>query len=52
MTTFEDIITVLKEGYAHLFEDDLLAEINQVETFKDVPTGHKLMGIEEYAKSI
>ncbi len=50
MTTFEDMITELKEGYGHVFEDDLLAEINEVGTFKDVPAGHKLMEIGAYVR--
>jgi CRP/FNR family transcriptional regulator len=29
----------LKNNYEHLFEDTLLNEINQVETFKEIPEG-------------
>lgn len=39
-------------SYGHLFENDLLEEINQVGTFKEIPEGHKLIEIGEYIKSM
>ena len=46
------MIQELKDSYGHLFEDDLLQEINQVGTFKDVPAGMKLMEIGQYVRSM
>lgn len=46
------MIQELQESYGHLFEDKLLQEINQVGTFKDVPSGMKLMEIGEYVRSM
>lgn len=46
------MIQELKLSYGHLFENDLLEEINQVGTFKEIPEGHKLIEIGEYIKSM
>lgn len=42
----------LKEGYGNLFEKDLIDEIVQVGTLKEVPEGYKLMDIGEYVKGM
>ncbi|MGB1211705.1 CRP/FNR family transcriptional regulator [Lacinutrix venerupis] len=42
----------LKEQYGYLFEDELLQEINNVGTYKDVPEGFKLIEIGDYIKSM
>jgi len=42
------MIQDLKENYDHLFEKELINEILQVGTFKEIPAGHKLMDIGEY----
>ena len=42
----------LKENYGHIFEDELLQEINKVGTFKEVPAGTKLIEIGDYVKSM
>ncbi|SHJ05830.1 Crp/Fnr family transcriptional regulator [Pseudozobellia thermophila] len=42
----------LKDNYAHIFEDALLREINQVATYKEVPEGFKLIEIGEFIKSM
>ncbi|KJD34616.1 Crp/Fnr family transcriptional regulator [Tamlana nanhaiensis] len=46
------MIQELKNNYGHLFENDLLTEINQVGTFKEVPEGFKMINIGEYVKSM
>jgi CRP/FNR family transcriptional regulator len=46
------MIQELKDNYGHLFEDELLGEINQVGTFKDIPEGFKMMEIGEYVRSM
>jgi CRP/FNR family transcriptional regulator len=46
------MIQELRASYGHLFEDDLLVEINQVGTFKEVQAGVKLMDIGEYVRSM
>ena len=46
------MITELKDNYGHLFEDDLLIEINQVGTFKEIPEGFKLMEIGQYVRAM
>ncbi|XLS30723.1 Crp/Fnr family transcriptional regulator [Flavobacteriaceae bacterium M23B6Z8] len=46
------MIDELKSKYGHLFEDDLLQEINQTGTFKEVPEGFKLIEIGEYIRSM
>ncbi|MFK7811591.1 MAG: Crp/Fnr family transcriptional regulator [Maribacter sp.] len=46
------MIQELKEGYGHIFEKELINEILQVGTFKEVPEGFKLMEIGEYVKGM
>ncbi|MAO09128.1 MAG: Crp/Fnr family transcriptional regulator [Alteromonas sp.] len=46
------MIQELKNSYGHLFENDLIEEINQVGTFKEVPEGFTLIEIGEYIKSM
>lgn len=46
------MIKELKDNYGHLFEGDLLNEINQVGTFKEVPEGFKMMEIGDYIKAM
>ncbi len=46
------MIQHLKESYGHLFEDELLQEINQFGAFKEIPEGFKLMEIGQYIKSM
>jgi CRP/FNR family transcriptional regulator len=46
------MIEELRESYGYLFEEDLIVEINQVGTFKEIPAGHKLIDIGDYVKSI
>ncbi|MEZ4857280.1 MAG: Crp/Fnr family transcriptional regulator [Flavobacteriaceae bacterium] len=46
------MIQELKNSYGHLFETELLEEINQVGTFKDVPQDFTLIEIGEYIKSM
>jgi CRP/FNR family transcriptional regulator len=46
------MIKELKDNYGHLFEDELLNEINQVGTFKEVPEGFKMIDIGNYVKAI
>lgn len=42
----------LKENYGHIFEEELLNEINQVAVFKEISEGAKLMEIGDYIKSM
>lgn len=42
----------LKENYGHIFEEELLNEINQVAVFKEISEGAKMMEIGEYIKSM
>lgn len=42
----------LKENYGHLFEDDLLQEINNAGTYKEVHQGDELIRIGQYIKSM
>jgi CRP/FNR family transcriptional regulator len=42
----------LTEHYGHIFEEELLNEINEVGTFKDVSEGEKLMEIGQYIKAM
>jgi len=42
----------LRDNYGHLFEDDLLNEIAQVGTYKEIPAGFKLIEIGEYIKGM
>lgn len=46
------MIQELKESYGRLFEKELIEEIVQVGTFKEVPEGFKLMDIGEYIKGM
>lgn len=46
------MIDELIQSYGHLFERELLEEINQVGTFKEIPEGHKLIEIGEYIRSM
>ncbi|WP_340066378.1 Crp/Fnr family transcriptional regulator [Ascidiimonas aurantiaca] len=46
------MIQELTDRYGHLFEEDLLYEINQVGTYKEVPEGFTLMDIGEYIRSM
>lgn len=46
------MIQELKQNYGQLFEDDLLNEIAQVGTYKEVPAGFKLMEIGSYIKGM
>ena len=46
------MIQELTLSYGHLFENDLIEEINQVGTFKEIPEGYKLIEIGEYIKSM
>ena len=46
------MIEELKKSYNHLFEDALINEIVQVGTFKEVPSGFKMMEIGSYVKAI
>lgn len=42
----------LQENYGHIFEEELLQEINKVGTYKEVQAGTKLMEIGDYVKSM
>ena len=46
------MLNELKENYGYLFEDELLMEINNVGTFKEVPEGFQLINIGDYIKSM
>ncbi|WP_191858795.1 Crp/Fnr family transcriptional regulator [Hanstruepera ponticola] len=46
------MIQELIHNYSHLFEKELLNEINQVGTFKEVPEGDKLIEIGQYVRSM
>lgn len=46
------MIKELEEHFGFLFEDELLHEINQVGTIREVPEGYQLMDIGEYIKSM
>lgn len=46
------MIQELKISYGHLFENELIEEINQVGTFREIPEGFKLIEIGEYIKSM
>lgn len=46
------MIQELTQNYGHIFEEDLLNEINEVGVFKDIPEGSKLIEIGEYIKSM
>lgn len=42
----------LKQHYGYLFEDELIQEINNVGTYKDISQGFKLIEIGDYIKSM
>jgi CRP/FNR family transcriptional regulator len=42
----------LKDNYGHLFEEELINEINRTGTYRKVHEGHKLMEIGDYVKSM
>lgn len=46
------MIEELKLNYGHIFEDELLQEINNVGSFKEIPEGYKLIEIGDFIKSI
>ena len=46
------MIQELKDNYGHLFEDDLLNEIAQVGTFKEIPAGFTMMEIGDYVRGM
>lgn len=46
------MIQELKEHYGYLFEDELLHEISQVGTYKEIPEGTTLMNIGQYIKAM
>jgi CRP/FNR family transcriptional regulator len=46
------MIDELRLNFGHVFEEELLEEINQVGVFKEVPAGYKLMEIGDYIKSM
>ncbi len=46
------MIQEIKNNYKNLFEDELLEEINQVGTFKEVPEGFELIKPGSYIKSM
>ncbi|NRA91100.1 MAG: Crp/Fnr family transcriptional regulator [Psychroserpens sp.] len=42
----------LKVNYGYLFEEELLQEINNVGTFKDIPGGFQLISVGDYIRSM
>ena len=46
------MIQDLKEQYGNIFEDELINEIVQVGTFREVPEGYKLMEIGDYIRGM
>ena len=46
------MIEELEQHYGYLFEDELLQEINNVGTYRDIPEGLKLIEIGDYIKSM
>ena len=46
------MIQELKASYGHLFEDELINEILQVGTYKEVPEGFQMMNIGSYIKGM
>jgi CRP/FNR family transcriptional regulator len=46
------MIDKLQQHYGYLFEPELLQEINNVGTYKDIPEGFKLIDIGDYIKSM
>lgn len=46
------MIEELRENYGHLFENELLQEINNVGVFKEVPEDYTLIEVGKYIKSM
>lgn len=46
------MLNALKENYTNIFEDELLEEINQVGTLKEVKEGEKLIEIGDYVRAM
>jgi CRP/FNR family transcriptional regulator len=46
------MLDILKENFTHLFEDALIAEINEVGILKKVKEGEKLIEIGDYVRSM
>lgn len=46
------MIEELQKHYGQLFEPELLAEINEIGKFKEIPEGFKLMDIGQYVKGM
>lgn len=46
------MIEELKLNYGYLFEDELIAEINTVGIYREIPEGSKLIEIGDYIKSM
>ena len=46
------MIQELKDHYGHTFEEELLNEIAQVGTFKEVPAGYTMMAIGDYIRGV
>ena len=46
------MIEALRESYGHIFEEELINEIAEVGTLKEVPEGYKLMDIGQYIKAM
>lgn len=46
------MIDELKFNYGHLFEDELLKEISNIGTIKEIPEGFKLIEIGDFIKSM
>ncbi|MBT2161561.1 Crp/Fnr family transcriptional regulator [Zobellia barbeyronii] len=42
----------LQENYGHIFEEELLQEIDNVATYKEIPEGFKLIEIGEFIKTM
>ena len=42
----------LQQNYGHIFEEELLRDINQVGTYKEIPAGTKLIEIGDYVRSM
>lgn len=46
------MIQELIDNYGHIFEEELLAEIDRATTYKEIPEGSKLIEIGDYIKSM
>jgi CRP/FNR family transcriptional regulator len=46
------MIQELTQNYSHLFEKELINEINQVGTYKEISEGQKMIEIGEYVRSM